>query len=184
MNETTDIYEDDYFMWLLQVVNVDDYHYRNHVKLLEKLYITEFYAVIHRDENRLEDGLDLREMYLDAMNGSVKVTSYTFPPYCSMLEMLVAFARRIEEDIMWDPDYGDRTDEWFWLMLDSLGLSDITDDVFDEKLVENILNDFLERRNNVTLFPVTTPKKASQGGSKVSQIELWYQMNYYFDGLL
>lgn len=184
MIEMSDIREDDYKEWLLQIVNIDDYHYRTHTKLFEKLYITEFYAIIHRDGNRLEDGLDLREDYLDAMRGNITETVYMFPPFCSMLEMLVAFARRIEEDIMWDPDYGDRTDEWFWLMLDSLGLSDMTDDVFDEKIVENILNDFLERRNDVTLFPNTNPKKVSQRGKKLSQVELWYQMNYYFGEII
>ena len=36
--------------------------------------------------------------------------------------MMIALAIRCEEHIMDDPDAGDRTGQWFWSMLVSLGL--------------------------------------------------------------
>lgn len=38
------------------------------------------------------------------------------------LEMIIALAIRLEEHIMDDPDIGNRTGQWFWDMIVSLGL--------------------------------------------------------------
>ena len=166
----------DYFEWLLRVINIDDFQEKYYRKLLTQLHETEFYSIVNNDENRVQDGLRLRDEFRDIMRSdpSFVETSFTFPPYCSMLEMMVAFAKRIEDDIMWDPYYGDRTGEWFWLMVDSLGLMGMTDEVYDPFMVRNILEKFVKRSENVSLFPITN-------AVKVSQVELWYQMNYYFD---
>jgi hypothetical protein len=59
--------------------------------------------------------------------------------------MMVALAIRCEERIMNDPTKGDRTAQWFWGMVSSLGLSGMTDYNFDEWLTEEVIRRFLNR---------------------------------------
>jgi hypothetical protein len=64
---------------------------------------------------------------------------------CSMLEMMVALAIHCEESIMVDPQKGDRTSQWFWEMIRSLGLNHMTDARYDEELVRDVLARFFNR---------------------------------------
>lgn len=50
------------------------------------------------------------------------IASYLDNRPCSVLEMIIALAIRLEEHIMDDPDIGNRTGQWFWDMIVSLGL--------------------------------------------------------------
>ena len=90
--------------------------------------------------------------------------------------MMIALSIRCEEHIMDDPDVGDRTGQWFWNMLVSLGLGSIDDRKFDRYLVDDVLERFLNReykRNGEGgLFTVNN-------GRDMRQTEIWYQMNYY-----
>ena len=78
--------------------------------------------MIPMDGNRAEDGIDLRyrfgheQHYSDAM-----VASFLDDRPCSVLEMMIALSIRCEEHIMDDPDVGNRTGQWFWSMIASLG---------------------------------------------------------------
>lgn len=64
---------------------------------------------------------------------------------CSVLEMMVALAIKIEEQIMDDPDIGNRTGLWFWKMIENLGLKTMRDAVIDTDYVEKIIFRFLDR---------------------------------------
>ena len=103
--------------------------------LLGFLYSKEFTYCIANDENRLHDGLDLRYRFDEPNN---------YEP-CSVLEMMIALADRIESTIMDDPVYGDRTGQWFWAMINNLGLTSMTDDRFDIRYVEDTIDCFLDR---------------------------------------
>lgn len=46
---------------------------------------------------------------------------------CSVLEVMIALALRMEEETMASSEFGDRTNQWFWYMIVSLGLSGMTD---------------------------------------------------------
>ena len=65
---------------------------------------------------------------------------------CSVLEMMVALALRCEETIMDDPKYGNRTKQWFWEMIKSLGLKNANDRLFDEDTFNRIMGQFLHRQ--------------------------------------
>ena len=56
---------------------------------------------------------------------------------CSMLEMMVALAIRIEEHIMEDRNMGNRVGQWFWSMIVSLGLAATDDTRFSEERAEH-----------------------------------------------
>ena len=86
------------------------------------------------DVNRAADGLNLRER-LGFQSGNP----------CSIFEMMVALAVRCEEHIMTNDEIGDRTPLWFWGMIENLGLREMTDDIFDERLVDEVVERFLAR---------------------------------------
>lgn len=169
--------EQDYFHWLCEIMDVERMD-RSYWLLARDLFLTPFYSLVPHDENRAMDGVALREEYMDEIN---------YPKYvqiegeCSVFEMLVALARRIDFE-MSDP-YVEKDDSvaWFWTMIDNLGLSDFTDEHYVELdgmgEVERILSRFLERnykRNGEGgLFPLTRSKADQR------KVEIWYQMNEY-----
>ena len=134
------ITESIYFDWLVDLVAKDlfskDTSYR---KLLEHLYSIDFKYVLRMDKNRAEDGLGLRRKFSLA-------TGYNFEnrmKRCSVLEMMIALAVRCEDSIMEDPEYGNRVPQWFWGMIKNLGLYNMTDYNFDEEIVDNVIQKFL-----------------------------------------
>lgn len=123
------------------------------------------------DRNRAVDGMDLRKEYediygcYDDLDGS-----------CSVLEVLIAFAIRIEEEYIGNPN-DPNPSHIFLEMLDNLGLLKQKNSVFDEKNVSNILNHWMyrtcEKRREFTIFPLKR--------LKVDQLDrdLWDQMQAY-----
>ena len=103
-----------YFDWLVYQIS-PDYHMRErYSELLFALYSTEFFWALPRDINRAKDGLDLRKQYEREVGSEIDI----FGP-CTCLEMMIALAIRCENELMYDPDFGDRTDQWFWMMIDT-----------------------------------------------------------------
>lgn len=161
---------DTYLRWLLGKVHAEDYP--DFWKAFEILFHTEFVSDIPTDDNRIYDGLDLRDRFRDETGARLIMREG-----CSILEMMVAFAERIEFDNMHDPDLGDRTFAWFWAMFDNLGLSAYDDYHFDEEEVHEIIRTFLTRtyRRNGRggLFTVHNPN------IDMRKEELWYQGQYW-----
>lgn len=167
--------DDSYFCWLIGLIG-DDYVQTNYQRLLWKLYTTDYIWELDYDENRAVDGLYLRREF-EQQSGYLATVDRN--KQCSVLEMLIALARRAEEDIMHDPDYGDRSGTWFWTMLQNLGL-DIYDDYhWFEKEVDKILDVFLHRRYEKNgfggAFPVRKPNR------DLRKTDLWWQMNAYLE---
>lgn len=168
-----------YFEWMYRLVcsdkNARGPSYR---KLLTHLHERDFVYTIPMDGNRAEDGTDLRYRfgYEHSYKGPV-IASFLDDRPCSVLEMMIALAVRCEENIMDDPDIGDRTGQWFWNMIVNLGLGHMTDRYFDQVLVDNILDRFMERRHGPHgeggLFTVRNPRR------DLRFVEIWYQMNWY-----
>ena len=179
---TRDELIDQYFDWMYQLVVDDRYSNKSYRKLFSRLYDTEFTYMIPMDGNRAEDGIDLRyrfgreHLYSDAM-----VASYLDDLPGSILEMMIALSIRCEEHIMDDPDVGDRTGQWFWSMLVSLGLGGMEDRKFDRYFVDETLERFLdrgyERNGEGGLFTVNN-------GRDMRRTEIWYQMNYYLSEII
>ena len=100
-----------YFDWMYNRVMGDKYSYR---KLLVRLNEIPFIYILPMDENRKEDGLDLRYRFGHENGISDKeIANHLDISDCSVLEMMVALAIHCEENIMDDPEYGDRTSKWF-----------------------------------------------------------------------
>lgn len=155
-------------------------------KLFKQLHDTEFFVLIARDRDRAEDGKSLRlrfghwtwdegidsapELVADMLNGP-----------CSVLEMMVALAIRCERDIMDDPRYGDRTRQWFWNMIASLGLGSLTDTAYDRIFVEETLDRFLNREYAPNgaggLFTIRNC------GSDLRNEDIWRQLCWFLNNM-
>ena len=167
----------DYFNWLYDMMCGNRYSGRTSFrKLLERLHSIEFYCVIPKDQNRAADGIDLRYRFAYDYPGIENAERYLTGP-CSVLEMMIALAIRCEEDFMDNPRYGNRTGQWFWGMINSLGLGSMTDDRYDEEYVDDVIDRFLNREyapnGKGGLFTVRRCTR------DLRDVEIWYQMTWY-----
>lgn len=173
----------EYFNWMYNTVYLKkQLKSASYVKLLSYLNEIEFIYDIPMDGNRYEDGIDLRYRFC-SMNGyKDKQIAIIDDRPCSFLEMMVALAIRVEEHIMCSPEAGDRTGQWFWGMIDSLGLLDMDDKHFDKmrtfKIVSKCLNHEYEPNGRGGLFTINNPPV------DIRTIEIWYQLNIYLDDIL
>ena len=161
-----------YFEWLLKMIKPTT----NYRSLLEMLFNIDFVSMVPMDNNRISDGNLLRHEYIREKNYQSYYIEYLGEHGCSVLEMMIALSRRIEVDIMSDPDYGNRTSKWFWGMIETLGLSEQIDDNFDEGYVSFVLLRFMNRKyepdGHGGLF-------LSVGSRDNRTIEIWYQAQAY-----
>lgn len=146
-------------------------------KLLMTLHDIQFDFYIRNDLNRAMDGVNLRYRFATVIRDNKAFDILDEP--CSVLEMILALAIRIEETIMDDPRYGDRTQQWFWSMLSNIGINRITDDIFDKQYVYDKIYAFLERRYESNgkggLFYI---RNCDQD---LREIEIWTQMCWYLN---
>lgn len=172
--------EDAYYSWLVGLIG-DNYVAQNYQKLLWKLYATDYIWELDYDRNRAADGLYLRREY--GTETGVFMDILLQNKNCSVLEMMVALARRAEHDIMHDPDYGDRSGLWFWTMLQNLGLDIYDDWNWYENEVNRILDVFLHRRYERSgaggAFPCHFTN--GSGAPDLRSVDLWRQMNTYLE---
>lgn len=150
-------------------------------KLLRYLHDIPFEYSLEMDENRADDGIRLRRrfaLYLGWEKDLRIVTDALHGP-CSVLEMMAALAIRCEEDIMDDPQIGDRTGQWFWGMIRNLGIGSMSDDRFDEQRVSDavtrLLNRDYESNGEGGLFTVRHHPQ------DLRDVEIWRQMLWYLD---
>lgn len=146
------------------------------MELLFALYSTEFFWIVSRDRNRAEDGLELREKFEYETGEYADISGP-----CNCLELFVAMAIRCESDLMYDPDYGDRTGQWFWMFLNNLGLLAYDSDTFNYDEVDDILYHFMNREYGPDGEYCAFYSSDSDGyfDKKFKKMELAYQMNYF-----
>lgn len=168
-----------YFNWLATQVGwqPEQSEYISFYKLLAKLHSTEFTYSHPRDENRASDGIGLR--YKFGVYHRIKDAPYIIEGPCSVLEMMVALATKCEDTFMDDPRFGDRTSQWFWGMVSSLGLASMTDAAYDETEATYILYRFMNREYEADgrggLFTVR------RCVNDLREVEIWTQMCWYLD---
>ena len=136
---TRDDVINEYFDWLYGWIS-KKVSYR---KLMMHLHNIEFTYLIEKDENRAVDGINMRWRFA-CEEGYRDVPDCLDGP-CSVFEMMIAVAIKCEEDIMDDPGYGDRTAQWFWSMITSLGLGSMNDRNYDKRFVDDVITRFLDR---------------------------------------
>lgn len=170
--------KDLYFEWLSDIVCKDIFSGGiRYEKLLYRLYSHPFYSAIARDKNRADDGINLRYRFERSHN----MPLYKNNP-CSVLEMMIALALRCEKNLMDNPKYGDRTGQWFWGMIASLGLRGMTDDKFDCEYVDKTIDRFLKREYSPNgkggLFTLR------HCDCDLRDVEIWVQLCWFLDEIL
>ena len=161
-----------YLDWLSEIAIPDGHQRDCYQKLMSALYSEDFYWSVSNDENRAEDGEQLRKYYEDEMG----ILCEKQGP-CSVLEMLIALAIGCENYIMYDPDEGDRTDIWFWGMIENLGLDALDDWAFNYEEFNAIIRRFLDRKYDKDGYG--GPFFIENFERDMRKLELWYQLNYY-----
>ena len=182
MNMQEEIINNAYFEWMYDLVGENRYSKSiSYRKLLMRLHDTEFIFLIQKDENRAKDGLNLRYRFAYDHPDIEDAESYLKGP-CSVLEMMIALAIRCEENIMDDPEIGNRTGQWFWSMITSLGLGSMIDSRFDRRFVDDTIDIFLNRKyapnGKGGLFTIRNCD------CDLRTVEIWYQLCYYLDTIV
>ena len=173
-----------YFEWLCDLVHVDN-GFGTYYKLAYLLFDTEFKPMVGRDDNRALDGIQLREEYDEAFESQYDVYSDEFiESPCSMLELVIGLARRMEFELSGVEYEEDKTSTYFWELLENANLTTFDDDYFgsnDEGDVTEEIFDILDKINEREysangeggFFPLKSPKADQR------DVELWYQMQAY-----
>lgn len=163
-----------YFDWLMNKIGF--YKDPDIRPICIKLHEHPFVAVLSGDENRGNDGIELREKYLDEFEfterdilSGMDYLSGVPTGVCSMFEMMVGLHERVVNEILYDYDEM-LSCNLFDTMLKSLGVYD------------NDLEYILER------FDSNDYDKDGYGGLfwtpctevDMRKTEIWYQMHIYF----
>jgi len=141
-------------------------------KLASVIFRIEFLWSVPNDDNRIEDGIDLREEFLSEAGEQGDEQFYMIG--CSVLEMLVALCRRAQfestHDVYW----------WFRRILDNLNLGEFVDNQFDEDveiIVRDVFHVMIARSYRFDGVGGLFPLKQSDRDQR--KLELWYQMSSY-----
>ncbi len=162
-----------YFRWLYR--QVADPHSKDlslsYWKLLKELFSREFTWTVPHDDNRAEDGKELRSEFIHEED-LTRVDQTWMEVGCSMLEMMVGLSRRLSFEADGPPYY------WFWMLMDNIGLGGLSDNRrLPKKKIEETLDRVIFRtykRNGLGgLFPLAKTRKDQR------KVELWYQMAEY-----
>lgn len=172
--------KDDYFEWLCEAIGARRFaktvSYR---KLLMRLHNINFTWIIPFDDNRADDGIQLRRTFAISRD-DIMLAGYLSGP-CSVFEMMVALAIRCERDIMDDSALGDRTGQWFWGMINNLGLTPMNDTNYDVDFVNEVIVRFLNREYEPDgrggLFTVKHCDR------DMRTVEIWCQLSWYLDSI-
>lgn len=169
-----------YFNWMYDLVCKDRFADSiSYEMLFMFLHDTEFVWSIPHDENRAADGISLRYHYCQTYD--CEDLEYCLDGPCSVLEMMIALAIRCE-GITDDPEKGDRTAQWFWGMITSLGLGSMSDANYNEWLVNDVITRFLNREYDPDgrggLFTVR------HWDRDMRTAEIWHQLMAYINSVL
>lgn len=164
-----------YFEWLYsQVCSVKRKNpARTYWKLFKILFTKEFVWFVPNDDNRVEDGKELRWDFLRSKKMEPDdIDKDWLQMGCSMLELFVGLSRRLAFETSADPE------EWFWELLDNLDLRKYNDSVhIPRNEVEDTLDRVIwrtyRRNGHGGLFPLQRTKYDQR------DVELWYQLNAY-----
>lgn len=138
--------------------------------LLNQLFHIEFAWFVPNDDNRAEDGRELRAEWASIEGEN--------PPHewlslgCNFLELLIGLARRLAFET------DSKAADWFWQLISNLGLSGYTDrKYFEAEEVEDVTHRVIfrsyDRNGNGGLFPLRCASKDQR------KVEIWYQLSEY-----
>lgn len=164
--------DDAYLSWLYSQIGSVKLRNRarSYWRLARQLYTKEFVWFVPNDDNRVEDGRDLRFEFLT--QEGLEADDAWMDLGCSMLEMLIGLSRRLSFEAE-----GEASD-WFWHLMDTLELRECNDRAsWSDEMVNDVLERVIYRNYGPDgvggLFPLETACEDQRN------VELWYQMSAY-----
>jgi hypothetical protein len=162
-----------YFTWLYSKVgSVEDANpSRTYWALTKKLFTKEFVWFVPNDDNRAEDGRDLRREFLEE-EGIASIDEDWLRLGCSMFELLIGLSRRLEFEA------GGTPKDWFWTLIRNLGMelcndaSPLNIGAIDEAIDVVIWRTYRSDGHG-GLFPLRQAREDQR------KVELWYQLCAY-----
>ena len=143
---------------------------RTYWNLLQHLFTKEYVWLIPNDDNRVEDGRDLRNEFIEDL-GLDDVDPDWMHLGCSILEMMIALSRRLSFLAEGEPR------DWFWHLIKNLDLNIHDQLTFPRNRVEEVLDRQIwrtYRRNGAGgLFPLKYARRDQR------DVEIWTQLNAY-----
>lgn len=155
--------EEEYFLWLCAKVNCKE----EWIKTLRELYETPFFFSVANDDNRGNDGFDLRDEFLDEH----LLSDRSLISFSNVLEVLVAIAQRMDF-ILFDPDVEEsQTPEYFWELIENLKL--LPNSPTNRIKISKFLNRKYSPEGVGGIFPLNDTERDQR------EVEIWYQMQEY-----
>ncbi len=158
----------EYYDWLTSQVEIPNGKSYNAV--FERMHSIEFVWTVPNDDNRVQDGLDLRYEFLNGRDLKFNTTSLTG---VTLLEVLIALSRRVAFTA------GGDQEKWAWQLLKNLQLHKKSDPLTEAGIakVNDILDTLIwrtyQRDGRGGFFPLNHPEEDQ------TKVEIWYQMNAY-----
>lgn len=166
-----------YFKWLCELV-CDKHRGKYFGRLLETLHMREFTWLMNLDADRASDGVSMREKFAYYHNLELDIVLEELEGPCSVLEMMVGLAYRVENQIMGevgDEDVG----RWFWNMVDNMYLGNMDNGNYDELYVQQSIDILLDRnyqRNGSGgLYLIADSDRDAR------EMTIWAQMCHYLN---
>lgn len=170
-----------YYEWLISQIAVPSPN-KTFLDLFELMHNTEFVWIVPNDDNRIQDGLDLRGEFMNetanVSQREIILFSQNMNKGATVLEVLIGLSKRVAFTA------GGEAYDWAWKLIKNLRLNKLCDPFDDSKTVRTmkILEDLIwrtyERNGQGGFFPV---KHSMDDQTKV---EIWYQMNTYVNEML
>lgn len=172
-NGMSDPLAEAYLHWLVEQVRAGDGHQTvTYWDVLRLMHNTEFVWIVPNDDNRIQDGLDLRGEFFTEREEPLDADR--FGP-CSVLEVMIGLSRRLSFAA------GGESEGWAWQLLCNLQLHKFSDPLSRRKasIAGDILHNLIWRAYSPDgadgFFPLSWPKEDQ------TKVELWYQMSAYVE---
>jgi hypothetical protein len=181
MTKTATNHEQAYFNWLYRHIGAvtDPNPSHSHFLLAEQLHNKTFEWFVPNDDNRARDGMRLRDDFADT--GHAWGRSQFIFSACTMLEMFIALAKRMDYEIT-EYAHEDGVGRIFWHLMNNLELDGYTDEVYMsdpfasarvEAALERVNKRTYDYNGNGGIFPLREPRQDQR------KTEIWYQCAAY-----
>lgn len=168
---------DDYLGYLIWRCHLEKKTYYS--RLFEILHNIEFIYIIDRDDNRVSDGMDLRNNYYFPPCYGPELKYDFMNHWCSVLEVLIGLSIRVDDEIIGDP-FEEHPEEFFIEMIKNLKLDKFKDNInYKEEDIIKIVDRWLNREFNMDGRGSPFPLKYDFRDQR--KLEIWDQVNSYIN---